>query len=260
MKGIDISKWQGNFSIADAVKNHGIEFVILRIGGADGGLYKDSKFDDYYKQAKAAGIPVGCYFFGNATNEAEADKEAAHWIDLMKGKQFDFPVFYDVESKAMMALKKRELTNVVKYMCDKIEKAGYWVGIYSSTSVYDNKVYDKELSGFSHWVADWRGNKPSLKSGNDTQLWQTGTEQINGDKVDFDYCYVEYFSEKIKELNMNGYGVKVAPMKSVFQLACEIWAGLWGCGEYRKNAINAAGYNYDEVQKMVNKLRKAAEQ
>ena len=258
MNGIDISRWQGNMDVAKAVYENDLKFVIIKAGGADGGFYKDSKFEDYYKQAKVAGVPVGCYFFGNATTEAEAEKEFEYWKKLVAGKQFDFPMFYDVESDAMMKISKRKLTEVIKKMCSLLEANNFWAGIYSSTAVYDNKMYDKELAKYSHWVADWRGNKPALKSGNETQIWQTGTTTIHNINVDADICYVDYYPEKIKEKKLNGYGT-TANKNDVFKIACEIWAGLWGCGEYRKNAIIAAGYNYDEVQEMVNKIRKAAQ-
>ena len=42
--------------------------------------------------------------------------------------------------------------------------------------------------------------------------------------------------------------------KSVEEIAKEVINGKWGNGADRKNRLTAAGYNYDEVQKCVNKL------
>ena len=42
------------------------------------------------------------------------------------------------------------------------------------------------------------------------------------------------------------------PSKSVSQVADEVIAGKWGNGDARKNALEAAGYNYSEVQAAVN--------
>lgn len=42
--------------------------------------------------------------------------------------------------------------------------------------------------------------------------------------------------------------------KTVEQIAKEVIAGKWGNGSERKKKIEAAGYNYSEVQKAVNKL------
>lgn len=43
-------------------------------------------------------------------------------------------------------------------------------------------------------------------------------------------------------------------VKTVDDIALEVLAGLWGNGDDRKNRIVAAGYDYEEVQEVVNKL------
>ena len=58
--GIDVSHHQGNFNFAKA-KAEGVKFVILKAGGSDGGYYKDSKFENYYKSVKEQGFNVGAY-------------------------------------------------------------------------------------------------------------------------------------------------------------------------------------------------------
>ena len=45
-----------------------------------------------------------------------------------------------------------------------------------------------------------------------------------------------------------------AAKKTVEEIAKEVILGKWGNGTDRKNRLTAAGYDYDEVQKMVNKL------
>lgn len=44
------------------------------------------------------------------------------------------------------------------------------------------------------------------------------------------------------------------PKKSVYEIAREVIAGKWGNGLERKTRLEKAGYNYDEVQAMVNSL------
>ena len=57
--GIDISHWQGDMSIEQARNERGVKFAIIKAAGADDGKYKDSKFENYYAQCKAIGLPVG---------------------------------------------------------------------------------------------------------------------------------------------------------------------------------------------------------
>lgn len=259
--GIDISRWQGNFNIANAIKNNKVQFAILKIGGGDNVCYKDSKFEDYYKQCEANNLPKGCYFFGHALDMATAKKEADYWIELMKGHKFEYPVFYDVEAQMLTKLGKRELTEIVKYVCDRIEKAGYWVGIYSSTSSFRSEMFDDELKKYSHWYAQWSSNKPTAS---DCQMWQFGGEtnkiqsnKINGITVDQDYCYVDY-PTLIKQKGLNGYSKSgtTVKKKTNAEIAQEVLDGKWGNAPERKVRLTEAGYNYSSIQTLVNKMVK----
>lgn len=49
---------------------------------------------------------------------------------------------------------------------------------------------------------------------------------------------------------------KISSTKMVSEIAKEVIAGKWGSGEDRKKKLEAAGYNYSEVQKKVNELMK----
>lgn len=49
-------------------------------------------------------------------------------------------------------------------------------------------------------------------------------------------------------------GIASTPSKSVSEVAKEVLAGSWGNGSGRKAKLEAAGYNYDEVQSAVNAL------
>lgn len=67
---------------------------------------------------------------------------------------------------------------------------------------------------------------------------------------------------KINGKYIRGYGVPkydkatTTTKKSVDAIAKEVIAGKWGSGEERKKKLTAAGYNYSEVQAVVNKLLK----
>lgn len=121
--GIDISRWQGDMSIEQARNERGVRFAIIKAAGADDGKYKDSKFENYYAQCKAIGLPVGAYYYGNAKSVAEAEAEAEHFLSVIAGKQFEFPIYYDVEGN-MLNNSRETLTDIVIAFCDKCEKAG----------------------------------------------------------------------------------------------------------------------------------------
>ena len=259
--GIDVSHWQGDFNFANAKNNEGVEFAIIKAGGGDAGLYKDSRYEGNYRKCVECGLPKGAYFYGNAKSVADAKKEAEYFISILSGKKYEYPVFYDVEGKMITVNDRVTLTEIVKTFCSLVEAAGYWVGIYSSESFFNSEMNDGELTRYSHWVARWGKSKPAPTSGAETQMWQFGGEtnlirsnKINGQTCDQDYCYVDY-PVKIKAAGLNGYakGSNSAPAKkSNEEIASEVISGKWGNGAERKEKLTKAGYNYSEIQSIVN--------
>ena len=207
--GIDVSRWQGNFNFAQA-KAEGVQFAIIKAGGGDDGLYKDSKYETYYKAAKQNGLNVGAYYFGKAKTVERAAQEADHFISLLAGHQFEYPVYYDVEGD-MLNVGKDLLTQIIKTFCDKVEKAGYYSGFYTGAWALGNQMNDKDLLHFTHWVACWSKTKPKPKSGAVVGVWQFGgttnpvrDNHIAGVVCDQDYCYQD-FPSAIKSLGLNGF-------------------------------------------------------
>lgn len=256
--GIDVSKWQGNFNFKKA-KAEGVQFAILR------GAYacsKDTKFESYYKTCKALNLPVGVYHYSMAKSVSEARTEANFLINnVLKGKQFEYPIYMDVEDKVQKALGKDLLTDVVIAFCDTVEKAGYYVGIYSSASFIKTYMHENKLERFDKWIAQWA--KSCTYKGN-YGMWQFGgetnkirTNKVAGVTCDQDYALKDY-PTIIKGLSINGYNknTNVKPSKTVKELAHEVIDGKWGNGEDRKTKLTKAGYDYKSVQAEVNKLLK----
>jgi hypothetical protein len=260
--GIDISRWQGDFDFAKAVAE-GVEFAIIKGGGGDDGLYTDSKFERNYKEAKAKGLPVGSYWFSKALSIAEAEKEAEYFhTNILKGKQFELPVYMDVEHNDMINLGKEKLTSIVKAFCEKMESYGYWVGIYSTKYWFTTYMNDAELKPYAHWIAQWY---TSCTYPNEFGMWQFGgetnlirTNKVAGVTCDQNYMYVDY-PTLIKNAGLNGFTKVTKPvLKSVDEIAKEVVNGKWGNGADRKNRLTQAGYNYAEVQARVNAMMKPA--
>lgn len=257
--GIDISHWQGDFDFAKA-KEEGVEFVIIKCGGADRVLYKDDKFERNYKAAKEQGLGVGAYFFGYATTIEQAKIEANYCLSLLKGKQFDYPIFYDAEAEVMNKGKSL-LTDIISAFCDYAESNGYWCGFYTNLDWYYNKLFGATLAQrYSLWLATWSKNMPDVKG---IQMWQYGgdinyirSNKVAGVVCDQNYCFVDYPS-LIKARNLNGYkkqAVATKPQKTVDEIAQEVIQGKWGAGAERKKKITAAGFDYSAVQTKVNEL------
>ena len=139
MRGIDVSVHNGSIDW-NRVKNDGISFAILRAGYGKVASQKDKKSEDNYAGAKAAGIPVGAYWYSYAKTVDEARQEAETCISILRGKQFEYPIFFDVEEKATLNTGKSNCSAMIRAFCEALEKAGYWVGLYTSRSVLSTHI------------------------------------------------------------------------------------------------------------------------
>lgn len=80
--------------------------------------------------------------------------------------------------------------------------------------------------------------------------WGNGADRFNRlDAAGYNSSEVQ---KKVNEILL-GKGSSNPAKKSIEQLANEVIKGLWGNGADRKNRLTNAGYNYSEVQKLVNK-------
>lgn len=254
--GIDISVWQRGISF-EKLKNEGVEFAILRAMYANG---KDTEFENFYYRAKGVGIKVGAYQWGRAVNPAQAREEAQIlYENCLKGKKFEYPIYYDVEDLLMINLSVSQLTEVIKAWAEYLEDRGYYVGVYLNQSAFKNEVNGAELERlYSQWRAYWttENNKPE-----NIDMWQFGgetnlirTNKLAGYVVDQDYSYKD-FESIIKQKGLNGFTETTTQIKkSNNEIAKEVIDGKWGNGEVRKQALLLEGYNFYEIQKIVNQL------
>lgn len=264
-KGIDVSHWQGTIDW-NKVKKAGIEFAIIKAGGSDAGFYTDSKWEANYKGAKSAGIPIGAYYFvGKDCVTAAAGKaDAERFLQILKGKQLEYPVYMDNEAQPASA--KAGITEATIAFCETMEDAGYFVGIYgSAVSGFKERMDDTKLTPYAHWVAQYT-SKCSYKG--DYGIWQYSSkgsvDGISGN-VDMDYAYVDYpaiiqsggfngFTKSASDDSKPDTPASVTPAKTVDELAQEVLDGKWGNGTDRKERLTAAGYDYSAVQAKVNAL------
>lgn len=206
MKGIDVSKWQGNIDW-QRVKKSGVDFAILRLGytgAASGTPTVDPKFKRNFEQCEKLGLPVGVYYYSTATTKKQAQEEAAFVIGRLKGKKLQFPVYIDTEDARQAKLSKSGLTNVVKAFCKAIEKAGFYVGIYASKNWFETQLNDSSLKAYDKWVAQYADECTYKRAYGMWQYTDKGEVRgINGN-VDLNKCFKNY-PQIMKKAKLNGY-------------------------------------------------------
>ena len=201
LRGIDVSRHQESIDWT-AVRNDGIEFAILRVGGRyqnNGDIFDDACFEEYYAGASAAGLRLGVYFYSQAVNTAEALEEADYVLNKLSDKPIDGPIVFDWETAGSGNPRARSNNVPVSVVCDcaaafceRVKAAGYAAMVYMNT--YDGYIkYDlSRLAGYDVWYAgQYNGAYPRFLY--DFQLWQyTDSGSVNGikGKVDMDLWFI----------------------------------------------------------------------
>ena len=237
-RGVDVSLYQhkqradGSYLPLNwsALKNAGMEFAILKAGStprtssngaALGGI--DPVFEMNYTDAKAAGFALGAYFYTYATTEEQLLSDVALLLTWLDGKQFEYPIYFDLEDPSLAEMDKDVLTEFCLTFLNTLRSAGYYSALYTNNDWLMNKL-DTEviLSSTDLWYARYPEDRKSRNEplpasasyewresyGENLGLWQYtdygAIDGIDGIKFDFNYSYKDY-PAIIKRFCFNGF-------------------------------------------------------
>ena len=214
LKGIDVSYCQNEVDWDTAKASGLVDFAILRAGYGRETSQVDTQFERNYAACKRLGIPCGAYWFSYAMSADEAKREAQVFLQTIKGKSFEYPVYMDLELAKQFALGKAACSAIVDAFLSVLEQSGYYAGLYCSTYYLDNYLSDSIKSRYTVWCAQY-ASKCTYQ--NPYGIWQynvAGNEEydIIGQKsipgivgeCDMDYCYTDY-PAIIKAAGLNGF-------------------------------------------------------
>ena len=201
LKGIDVSYAQGVIDWEKVKASGLVDFAILRAGYGKETSQIDDQFSLNYTACKQLGIPVGAYWYSYATTVAEAEQEANVCLQIIQGKQFEYPVAFDIEEARCLP----QADAISTTFCTALENAGYYTAIYTFKSALESNFsaavknrYDIFLSHIGVQQTNYAGSYG---------LWQyswTGCiPGISGD-VDLDYAYKDY-PTMIQNAGLNGF-------------------------------------------------------
>lgn len=166
---IDVSRYQGLIDWAQ-VAAAGYKGAMLKTVSTNyklskraDGLYIDPTFETNYRNAKAAGLDVGVYYYTYATSEAMADAELALLRQAVYGKEFSLPVCVDVEENKLKPMSTLDLTNLTAYALEQVEKMGFYAQLYTYTH-YSNMELDmgRLANRWDVWLSDTTGHTPAV--------------------------------------------------------------------------------------------------
>lgn len=192
LEGIDISSYSGDVDWSK-VKESGVDFAIIRIGGRgygdEGALYTDDRALEYIEGARNAGIKVGGYFFSQAINTEEAVEEADYVKSVLGDIKLDFPVAYDWEiikdeDARTDNVSAVEATNCARAFCDRIMELGYKTMLYSPSRELYFKYDLSRLADIDIWYCEY-ANVPNFYYR--FSMWQySSTGRVDGIEADVD--------------------------------------------------------------------------
>lgn len=165
---VDVSRYQGLIDWAQ-VAAAGYKGAMLKtvstnhkLSNRSDGLYIDPTFETNYRNARAAGLDVGVYYYTYATSEAMADEELALLRRAVYGKEFSLPVCVDVEENKLKQLSTLDLSNLTAYALEQVEKMGFYAQLYTYTGYKYELDMARLSSRWDVWLADYTGKTPNV--------------------------------------------------------------------------------------------------
>ncbi len=196
-EGIDISSYSGDIDW-QAVKNSGIDFVMVRLGGRGYGeqgiMYADERAVEYLTDAKAAGLKIGGYFFSQAISIEEAIEEANYANEVLGDIKLDYPLAYDWEiikddDARTDSVTAAEATACAKAFCNRVRELGYTPMIYSPSRELYFKYDLTQLADIDIWYCEY-SDIPNFYY--EFSMWQySSTAKVDGidANVDLNICF-----------------------------------------------------------------------
>ena len=167
---IDVSRYQGTIDWAQ-VAAAGYKGAMLKTVSTNhklskraDGLYIDPTFEANYRNAKAAGLDVGVYYYTYATNKDMVNAELSLLRQAVYGKELTLPVAVDVEDNRLVSLDKQDLTDLTAYALHEVEQIGFYAQLYTYTSFAKAHLFvgGAALRPYDVWLADYTGKAPNV--------------------------------------------------------------------------------------------------
>ena len=257
--GIDVSHHNGKIDWSQVAKHK--KFAIMKAQYEAKSHRIDETFEYNYAEAGKNGLARGVYIYIARDSIADPVADANSLISKLKGRVLEYGIWLDLEDANVKWITKKGWNNYIYTYANIFRAAGYYVGIYCNVDWYRNVLDTETLSkDFEFWIARYpRGDNgtynpsSSLKPSKIACAWQYSSKgSVPGVKTRVD-LNVD-FDGIVNLMAKNG-----ASKKGNKEIAIEVLNGKWGTGTTRptrRELLSAAGYDYNEIQQIVNKLLK----
>lgn len=254
LQGIDVSHHNGHIDWQKVAKA-GKKFSILKCQYEAQSHRIDETFEYNYAESGKNGLARGVYIFIASASMADMEGDAKSLLKHLNGRTLEYGIWIDLEADIVRKRGKAYIKGLVNTYAKIFRAAGYYVGIYCNRDWYLNVMHDDLKANYDFWIArypkfdygeynEYSSLKPSYKM---AVAWQYSSKgRVNGivGNVDLDVDY-------------DGIVNLARPdRKTPAQIAQEVLEGKWGT-KYskpsRRQLLTEAGYNYEQIQYLVNK-------
>ncbi|MFR5601149.1 MAG: GH25 family lysozyme [Lachnospiraceae bacterium] len=189
-KGVSVSKYQNHGGEIDwkKVASDDVTFAMIRL---------DTRkiwtlFEENMREAAAAGLKTGVFFYSQAADVESARKEAEFVLNIIKDYPVSFPVAYDVGAQKLLdqGLSKQEITEQVNAFCQVIKEAGYRPAVYVDYE-WLTKHMDVGQVPYDIWYSRYGVASPSRNR----SIWQCADDgQVDGitGSVCVEFAFTDY--------------------------------------------------------------------
>ena len=257
LQGVDVSHYQKRIDWAKVAKA-GKKFAILKCQYEAQSHRIDETFEYNYEQAGKYGLARGVYIFIASASMADMEGDAKSLLNHLKGRKLEYGIWIDLEADIVRTRGKAYIRGLVDTYARIFRAAGYYTGIYCNRDWYLNVIHDDLKASYDFWIARYPRNdtgvynpysslKPSYKM---AVAWQYSSKgHVDGipTAVDLDVDYDGIINLASPERKTNA------------QIAAEVLEGKWGTKNTRptrKQLLTAAGYDYEAIRYLVNKMKK----
>lgn len=223
-KGIDVSQYQSTINWAK-VKNSGVNYAIIRCGyGNNVRSQDDTSWLANVRGCIQNRIPFGVYIYSYAKNTTQAKSEANHVLRCLKDaglgpSDLAYPVYLDMEDSSTIGCK---LGNIMQAFANVVVQEGFSVGVYASTSWWENYLTSSVFNNYHKWIAQWNTDIGLTYSGSKnfssgSGMWQFSSYgKVTGitGRVDLNYTYMP---PNAVELMDEAYTAPATPYKKTVE-------------------------------------------
>lgn len=238
LNGIDVSNWQ-------KTTPRGYSFYIIK--ASEGVGYQDPLLAMHLQDAKNFNALFGFYHYARPDLGNTAEAEADYFIKVVQrvGGLYAGILALDFEGKALGV--KNAQSWALAFLARVYEKTGVRPLLYvqGSGAAIAQAAYKQN---FGIWAA----SSPTYYTRKGISL---AMQQNVSDNLDHDVFYGDGAAWKAYAADSRQTAAdtqQTAAKKSNEEIAKEVIAGRWGNGDSRKQALTAAGYDYEAIQKIVN--------